>query len=393
MNIPKDVKYIIDKLNANNYQAYVVGGCVRDSLMGKTPTDYDITTNATPEQITNIFLKTVKTGVKFGTVTVVIDGKNYEVTTFRVDGLYENFRKPINVNFSNNLLDDLSRRDFTINAIAYHPNTGYIDPFSGMSHIKNKIVQAVGNPNIRFNEDALRMLRCIRFASKLGFNTERGTVAAISINAHLMSNISKERIRDELIKMLLVDNLDNLNILNNTHVFKNVHTDLYKYFQENLIRKLSIIKHTKKDAITRLSILFDECSNPKDILKFLKLSNDQITQITRLIQAIKQPLYADSYCIKSRILQIMPQGVIRLIDVKQAQGEQTTQIKTLYDKIIENNEPIYLNQLAINGEILKEYGIAQGKEMGIVLKYLHKCILKEPHLNNKIDLIKKIAQM
>ena len=196
INIPKNVKFIIDTYYNNNYEAFMVGGCVRDSLLGLKPKDFDITTSALPEITENLFTKTIPTGIKHGTVTVVIDKENFEVTTYRTEENYIDNRRPEKVEFVKDLKEDLSRRDFTINAFAYNDKEGLIDYFNGMDDLKNKVIRAVGDPNKRFNEDALRMLRAIRFSAQLGFSIESKTYDAIKDNVQLIKNKSNERIRE-----------------------------------------------------------------------------------------------------------------------------------------------------------------------------------------------------
>ncbi|MCQ2609383.1 MAG: hypothetical protein MJ151_01110 [Lachnospiraceae bacterium] len=207
ININKNAKFIIDELHKNGFEAYIVGGCVRDALIGKLPDDYDITTNALPVDIKRIFKKTVDTGIKHGTVSVLLktDGgniKTYEVTTYRVDGEYIDGRHPESVRFVKNLKEDLSRRDFTVNAMAYNEEDGLIDLFDGIKDLKEKTIRAVGVAKDRYNEDALRMLRAIRFAAKLGFDIEAKTYKAIEEVAPNMAKVSKERIQEELTKIL-----------------------------------------------------------------------------------------------------------------------------------------------------------------------------------------------
>ena len=191
MLIPDDVINIINTLENFGFEAFIVGGCVRDFLLAKTPKDWDITTNALPKDIKKIFTKTIDTGIEHGTVTVVINKNNYEVTTYRIDGEYADFRHPKKVSFTSNIREDLSRRDFTINAIAYNPTSNiYIDFFDGKIDINNKIVKGVGIPEVRFNEDALRMMRAVRFVNQLGFQIEKNTFNAIKKNAYLIKKIS-----------------------------------------------------------------------------------------------------------------------------------------------------------------------------------------------------------
>ena len=202
IKLPKDVKLILSKLNEHKYEAYIVGGCVRDSLLGLAPHDWDICTSALPEQIIEVFngYRVIPTGLKHGTVTVIINDSQYEITTYRIDGEYEDNRHPKEVSFTNSLKDDLSRRDFTINSMAYNPSVGLIDYFDGQNDLDRKIIKCVGNPNKRFNEDALRILRSLRFSSTYGFYVEKETNNAIHQNVNLLNNISNERIQNELCK-------------------------------------------------------------------------------------------------------------------------------------------------------------------------------------------------
>lgn len=203
MQIPEKVRYILDQLKRKQYEGYAVGGCVRDSILGRVPGDWDITTSAKPDEVKKIFRKTVDTGIAHGTVTVIIGGEGFEVTTYRVDGTYEDHRHPDKVEFTPNLEEDLKRRDFTINAMAYSPDQGIVDLFDGMGDIRRKCIKCVGNPVERFSEDALRMLRGVRFAGQLGFDIEEDTLRAIGELSPTIENVSAERIRVELTKLLL----------------------------------------------------------------------------------------------------------------------------------------------------------------------------------------------
>ena len=206
--IPKEAEFIINKLHDCGYEAFLVGGCVRDMLMGTTPNDWDIATNALPQNVTNIFPTVIETGIKYGTVTVVINDLPFEVTTYRVDGDYNDNRRPKDVLYTNSLIKDLSRRDFTVNAMAFNPfnrKDGLIDPFGGKQDIQNKILKCVGNPTNRFNEDSLRILRALRFAATKGFAIDPITNKAILKQYTLMDKLSTERILSEISKLLTGD--------------------------------------------------------------------------------------------------------------------------------------------------------------------------------------------
>ena len=206
--MPQKVKFIIKQLMDNGFEAYAVGGCVRDSILGREPNDWDITTSALPGQVKEVFEHTVDTGIQHGTVTVVLDKENFEVTTYRIDGEYEDNRHPKEVIFTANLVEDLKRRDFTVNAMAYNDETGLVDVFGGISDLNDKIIRCVGNAEDRFSEDALRVLRAARFAAQLGFSIEDGTMQAMKSMAPNLANISAERIQVELVKLIISDNPD-----------------------------------------------------------------------------------------------------------------------------------------------------------------------------------------
>ena len=205
-HLPQDVKFIIDNLTEHGYEAYAVGGCVRDTLLSRIPGDWDITTSAKPEQVKAIFSHTIDTGIEHGTVTVMRNHVGYEVTTYRIDGEYEDARHPKEVTFTANLVEDLKRRDFTINAMAYNHQTGLVDEFDGIGDLEQKIIRCVGNPMERFSEDALRMLRAVRFSAQLGCTIEEHTKEAIRQLAPTIAKVSVERITTELVKILISDN-------------------------------------------------------------------------------------------------------------------------------------------------------------------------------------------
>ncbi len=220
--IPKDVSFLIDTIYENGYEAFMVGGCVRDSVLNLIPNDYDITTNAKPKEIINIFkdYKIIDTGIKHGTVSIILNNNIYEITTYRIEGEYENNRRPKTVEFTSSIEEDLRRRDFTINAMAYNKQFGIIDKFNGLEDLQNRIIKTVGNPDERFKEDGLRMIRAIRFSSKLGFNIDENTLNGIYKNSYIIKNISTERINDEFTKILLSDNPQNIILLYKTNIFK-----------------------------------------------------------------------------------------------------------------------------------------------------------------------------
>lgn len=226
MKIPENAASILQTLQDNGYEAYVVGGCVRDMILGREPGDWDITTSAKPLQVKALFRRTIDTGIQHGTVTVMMGNEGYEVTTYRMDGEYEDHRHPKEVVFTPDLIEDLKRRDFTINAMAYNPQTGLIDAFDGMGDLERRCIRCVGEPEERFDEDALRMLRGIRFAGQLDFEVEERTLCAIAAKAPTLVHVSAERIRTELTKLLISGGSDRLLLT--------VQTGLSRYFLPEL---------------------------------------------------------------------------------------------------------------------------------------------------------------
>ena len=436
INIPKNVKFIIDTYYNNNYEAFMVGGCVRDSLLGLKPKDFDITTSALPEITENLFTKTIPTGIKHGTVTVVIDKENFEVTTYRTEENYIDNRRPEKVEFVKDLKEDLSRRDFTINAFAYNDKEGLIDYFNGMDDLKNKVIRAVGDPNKRFNEDALRMLRAIRFSAQLGFSIESKTYDAIKDNVQLIKNISNERIRDELCKILLSDNpCEGIETLRETNMLSIIlpeindlveYTPLCNNHNRNVFtHTLKVLNNTYANLNLRLAALFHDIGKINtitalpseegakmvmDVLKRLKFDNLTIESISALIKhhlVLNVSYMPTDGEIKRLINNVGKENIFILFDLQRAD------INALWDPvpflkkvdfmesrtkfILDNNEPLTLKDLAIDGKtLITELKILPGKEVGIILHKLLEDVLDNKDLNNKnqlINLAKKYKEL
>ncbi|MGL4912087.1 MAG: CCA tRNA nucleotidyltransferase [Romboutsia sp.] len=269
ISLPEKVKFIIDEIYDEGYEAFIVGGCVRDSIIGVKPHDYDITTNAKPDDIKRIFneFKIIDNGIKHGTVGVIIEKEVYEITTYRIEDEYEKNRRPKNVEFTSDIVKDLKRRDFTINAIAYNDRVGIVDKFNGLDDIESKIVKTVGNPDERFSEDGLRIIRAIRFSSKLGFRIEDKTLHSIYRNAEIIKNISRERITDEITKIVMSNSPMKFILLIEADILKNI--GVYKYKNKDIDeieKKISILKKCDCDVAQRLAMLeyilsFNEINN------------------------------------------------------------------------------------------------------------------------------------
>lgn len=394
MNLNEDIKYILNTINKNDFESFVVGGCVRDFLMNEKPKDYDITTSAKPTDIKKLFSKTVDTGIEHGTVTVVLNKENYEVTTYRIDGEYENNRKPKEVFFTTDIVKDLERRDFTMNAIAYSPEKNFIDPFFGQEDIKNKIIRGVGNPAIRFQEDALRMFRALRFSCQLGFEIEKNTFDAILSENFRVKNLSVERVRVEFTKLILSKHLENFNLIVKTKLFFYYSED--KVFHNFLGQNLEFIEEklplANADIVSRYSILLLNYSDSVlDYLKFLKFDNKTSKEISEVIKLLRE--FKTSYDDVDTRIYLSKYGFEILnyaIDIKEkCFYENHSKMKTYIEETKTNNFPLTIKDLKIDGTELKNLGISEGKKIGSTLEFLLQQVLVNPELNN-FDTLKKI---
>lgn len=431
MNIPASILEIINKLENHNFCAYLVGGCVRDWLMGIQPHDYDITTNAMPEQIMAVFSdeKVIPTGLKHGTVTVIYAEKSVEITTFRADIDYKDHRHPERVEFSQSIYDDLKRRDFTINAIAFNPKTGYIDLFDGINDIKSKIIRCVGNADERFNEDALRILRALRFSCQTGFEIENMTAASMLKNKHLLEYVSAERKRDELLKAICTDNFLDPFMLYREIIAKIIpeiekcfdfkqrskyhHLDVYSHL-------LCTMKNISPTPILRLTMLFHDIGKPYvytndngighfyghakvscDIalktMKNLRLDNISINKIMFLIKYHDLPLENTDQFIKRWLNKAGKELYFDLIDVHIADDSGKHQdyrgriddylrLKAKAKEIISRGDCFSLTDLKVNGNDMIDLGF-RGKEIGKVLSHLLNLVISNEIENEKEALL------
>lgn len=408
ISLPSKVKFIIDKIYDKGFEAFIVGGCVRDSILGIKPNDYDITTNAKPDEIINIFsnFKIIDNGIKHGTVGVIIENEVYEITTYRLEGEYENNRRPKSVEFTSDIVKDLKRRDFTINAIAYNDKLGIIDKFDGIGDIKRRIVKTVGNPDERFNEDGLRLVRAIRFSSKLNFKIEDKTLKSIYKNAGIIKNISKERITEEFTKMILSDNPQDITLLYKTGIFRFI--GIYSYMNKNryklLEEELRILKYYPKDLIVRMSML-------EYIIKYKKIPSKSVVNTLIYSKKIKNE------CEKLVSCMISDNKEVNSIDIKLLLNKvgleifmKALEIKRIYynnlminntnkdnieeivcildetvEKILEiekNKECYQIKDLDINGKDIESLGY-RGKDIGEKLNILLNKVIENPELNKK----------
>ena len=436
--IPDDVNYILNKLHNAGYEAYAVGGCIRDSILGRTPDDWDITTSAKPEQIKELFPKTIDTGIRHGTVTVMRKHTGYEVTTYRIDGEYEDSRHPKEVIFTSDLLEDLRRRDFTINAMAYNHECGLVDAFGGMEDIKNKVIRCVGNPVCRLEEDALRMMRAVRFSAQLGYEIEEETKKAVKELAGNLKNISAERIQVELVKLLVSDHPDYLRKayeLGMTEVFLPEFDKAMKTIQKNPHHKYTVGEHmlhslsyVEQDKVLRLTMVLHDIAKPetmtedengihhfhghcevgeemvRKILRRLRFDNDTIGKVSRLVKYHDRKLSLKPEKLRKSIVEIGTDLFPMLLKVKQAdllaQSEYRREEKQkeleavgeVYRKILEKEDCLSLKELKVSGKDLIEYGIKPGKELGGILQKLLDHVLEFPEDNQKEILLQIAAK-
>ena len=430
IQLPEKVNTIINTLQAHGYEAYAVGGCVRDSILGRVPDDWDITTSATPLETKQLFKRTFDTGIEHGTITVLIDKEAFEVTTYRVD---EDSRHPSEVTFTRSLSEDLLRRDFTINAMAYNDAEGLVDIFGGMEDLQNKTIRCVGNARERFGEDALRILRAVRFAAQLGFKIEEETKKGIVELAPTLANISAERIQVELIKMLVSPNPQLLKVayeLGITKVILPEFDEMMNTTQETPHHMYTVGEHTLKaielvrpDKVLRLTMLLHDIAKPKmktldekgvahfkmhdiegvsmtkEILRRLKFDNDTLGKVTKLVQYHDYRIPAEPkrvrramnkigedlfpYYLKVRTADTLAQSEY----LREEKLQNIRDMETCYREILEKKECVSLKDLAVTGSDLIAAGMKPGKELGFVLNELLEAVIDKPEYNSKEKLL------
>ncbi len=394
--LPQDVLYIIKTLNQAGHQAYIVGGCVRDTILHTQPKDWDITTSAKPEETKKLFSHTFDTGIQHGTITVVLNHTNYEVTTYRIEGEYEDCRHPSGVTFTNNLQEDLLRRDFTMNAIAYHPEEGYQDFFHGMEDIQSKTIRGVGVPALRFQEDALRMLRCVRFAAQLGFDVEEETYQALCENKELIKKISVERIHDEMDKLWLCHHEDKMPLLWQSGLLTEIDEQLANRQMQREHGLLVELKKAPKESVLRWTIVLQDYSpqEAKAFLKKLKFDNDSLKRICILLENINQALPTQGYPLRVLISKLGLEAVDQLITLQEILRPTAPSLQTAQclDKIIADGDCLTLKELAVDGQMLMEIGVPKGKELGKLLSLLLDFVHQNPERNQKNILLEKARE-
>ncbi|MCL2499647.1 MAG: CCA tRNA nucleotidyltransferase [Defluviitaleaceae bacterium] len=396
MQIPSPVRHILTTLEAAGFEAFIVGGCVRDMLRGIEPKDWDVTTNALPHQVKSLFPRTFDTGIKHGTITVLQNRQPFEVTTYRVDGTYLDARRPESVTYTAHIEDDLSRRDFTMNAIAYNPAYGFADPFNGREDIEQKIIRCVGDPAHRFGEDALRMLRAVRFAGTLGFTIEADTLDAISAQRENLARISAERVREELTCLLCGAYPQAITLLETTGLMPHVLQS--RTYEGDLAETIRQVEKSPADEHLRLSLFFSRFEFVEKVLRALRFDNKSIQAIRLYVRLLPVPIPADRYTIKKYLYQ-MPaayaqlffENLLTLQEITQVSDPaHITQLRQISRSIHENDECYTLRGLAVNGKDLAALGIPPGKAMGDTLKSLLDAVMRDPTINKKEILLSRI---
>lgn len=437
IQLPKKVSYIIETLAARGFEAYAVGGCVRDSILKRKPDDWDITTSALPYQVKQIFPRTVDTGIQHGTVTVLVEKEGFEVTTYRIDGEYEDNRHPKEVSFTGELIEDLKRRDFTINAMAYNDEKGLVDAFDGAGDLEKGIIRCVGKAQERFEEDALRVLRGIRFAAQLGFTVEEKTRQAMAQLAGNLANISAERIQIELVKLLVSPHPELLRTayeLGITRVILPEFDCMMPVKQENPHHKYTVGEHTlhaleniRSNKVLRLSVLFHDMGKPAThtvdeegighfyghakeseriagvVLRRLKFDNDTRIKVEKLVRWHDHRMMAVGGQIRKTVNKVGEELFFDLLEVMRADVlaqssylqkeklEELEKIKKEYAAIRQKGDCLSIRQLAVNGNDLMKAGI-KGRAIGEKLEWLLEKVLEEPSLNTREQLLEMLKQ-
>ncbi|MDE7014124.1 MAG: CCA tRNA nucleotidyltransferase [Kineothrix sp.] len=438
INLPEKVENIISAIESGGYEAYAVGGCVRDSILGRVPDDWDITTSASPQQVKRLFKHTIDTGIQHGTVTVMFGKEGFEVTTYRIDGEYEDNRHPKEVAFTSNLREDLKRRDFTINAMAYNSRTGLVDVFGGLEDIQGRLIRCVGNPQERFEEDALRMMRAVRFSAQLGYAIEKGTEQAIRKMAGNLRFISAERIQTELVKLLVSPHPDYLRICYDVGITKTIlpefdwcmetaqnHPHHCYTVGEHILHSL---KEVKGDKVLRLAMLFHDIGKPetkttdengrdhfhghsaagegiaRQALRRLRFDNDTVYKVCRLVLYHDYPVEMKAKSVRRAVHKIGEDIFPYLFDIKRADifaqsdyGREEKlhklgEIQAIYERIMEERQCVSLHTLAVTGRDLIEAGMKPGPELGETLEKLLQIVLECPEENEKDKLLEHVLK-
>ena len=452
IQVPEKVNSIIETLLQHGFEAYAVGGCVRDSLLNREADDWDITTSASPYEVKELFRRTIDTGIQHGTVTVMLDKEGFEVTTYRIDGEYEDGRHPKEVLFTKNLEEDLKRRDFTINAMAYNEQTGMVDIFGGVKDLEDKIIRCVGVAGDRFDEDALRIMRAFRFSAQLGFTIEENTRIAAAERAENLKKISAERVRVELTKLLLSAHPDRLLWMQQNGVTKivlpefdamlarNLRENTYEYNageytvkvieqvgtegtwskkELQMLRFAALLHHVVSSELPAADSREKQClpncgelgaKKAKEVMRRLKFDNETTDMTARLVAAHDSSMELSASreenlaAMRHRMYRLGPDMMELLFELQRAQivvGNPDTaearlgvlaEIKALHKEIVTKGDCVSLKQLAVNGKDIIELGVTPGKHLGEILEQLLQEVLDNPSLNQKESLLSLVKE-
>lgn len=443
IEMPKNAAWIIDQLMQHGYEAYIVGGCVRDSLLGVVPKDWDITTSASPEEVKELFSHTIDTGIEHGTVTVLLDKEPYEVTTYRIDGKYEDHRRPTKVTFTKSLKEDLLRRDFTINAMAYNEKEGLIDLYGGVEDLKKGLIRCVGIASHRFDEDALRILRALRFAARLNFAIEEETKQAMVEKKEFLKDISAERIREELTKLLVSPHPELLKTAYELGITKVILPEWDRMMETEQvnphhcysvgIHTLKGIQRVEATTVLRYTMLLHDTGKPDckttdengidhfqghpmrskeiaaGVMNRLKFDNQTKKQVVTLVEwhdwrfsrkeeinkrGIRRLANKIGVPLCHLLFQVQEADILAQSDYqKEEKLEILAGMKQMLQEVEEAKECLSLKQLEMDGKGLMELGVEPGKEMGRILQELLNHVLENPELNTKEALSALVVEM
>ncbi len=427
--MPDNAKKILDTINSAGFEAYIVGGCVRDAVLGKEPSDWDITTNALPGDVKKLFRRTIDTGIQHGTVTVMMGKEGYEVTTYRIDGKYEDSRHPSEVTFTRDLTEDMRRRDFTINAMAYNDRDGIVDRFGGLEDLEKKIIRCVGDPRERFSEDALRIMRAVRFAAQLDYDIEEKTLEAIKELAPSLRRISAERVQTELLKLLVSDHPEKIKTAFELGITAIVLPEFDRCMfteQVNIHHMYNVGDHTveslcnvRPDKILRLTMLMHDMGKPdtmlvdeegvshfyghervsaymaQNIMKRLKFDNDTLERVCNLITYHDYRFPAEPSDVRYAIYKVGERDFPLLFEIRYADTmaqssykrqeklELISKSREIYEQIVRDGDCVSLKGLAVNGKDLIKLGIKPGRQIGLILDNMLRDVLGDPAHNTR----------
>lgn len=440
IDMPENANRIIHILQGAGYEAYIVGGCVRDAVLNKVPDDWDITTSAKPMEVKALFDRTIDTGLQHGTVTVMFGKEGYEVTTYRVDGKYEDHRRPNSVTFTSSLIEDMKRRDFTINAMAYNDDEGIVDHFHGIDDLEARIIRCVGKPSERFDEDVLRILRAVRFSAQLDFEIDENTKNAIRNQAGFLEDISAERIAVELTKLLMSDHPERLITAYELGVTRVVLPEFNAMMETPQVNKhhaynvgehtVRVVREVPKDKVLRWAALLHDVAKPitrtndgqwdhfyghnekgvemaEEVLRRLKLDNATIERVKRLvywhdygmgelpkIRSFRKALNKMGPDLFEDFAYIKRADILAQSDYHREDKLHNLEVlKGYYKEVVENNQCVTLKDLAVTGKDLIDMGIKPGPQMGELLNMLLEKVLEEPELNEREKLIELVRTM